>query len=77
MVKKKYDEATTVASPRSRSRIVKRKILNPHKAGASAEQEFTNHIKKLFINIEGKLEGQLYANSTIDRLNKKNKKRLN
>jgi hypothetical protein len=77
MVKKKYNEATGVASSRSRSRLVKRKILNPHKAGGEAEQDFTNHIKKLFINIEGKLEGQPYANSTINRLNKKNKKRLN
>ena len=76
MVKKKSNEATSVASC-SRSRKGKIDILNPHKAGAAAEQEFTNHIKKLFINIEGKLEGQLYANSTIDRLNKKNKKRLN
>ena len=52
MVKKKYNEATTVASSRSRSRIVKRKVLNPHKAGAAAQREFINFIAKALGDIK-------------------------
>lgn len=73
MVKKKSNEATSVAS-RSRSRKVARKILNPHKAGAAAQREFIKFIAKAFggykdvsISVEGS-----------DRIPiKKNKKRLN
>ena len=52
MVKKKYNEATTVASSRSRSRIVKRKVLNPHKAGGAAQREFINFIAKALGDIK-------------------------
>ena len=61
----------------SRSRLGKKGNDKPLKPGAAAQRDFIHHIKKLFINIEGKLEGEPYANSTIDRLNKKNKKTLN
>ena len=74
MVKKKYNEATTVAS--SRSRLGKKGKVKPIKTGADHQREFTNLIKKLFINIDGKLEGEPYANSIIARPNKKNKKTL-
>ena len=67
MVKKKYNEATTVAS--SRSRLGKKD--KPIKTGTAHQREFTNLIKKLFINLDGKLEGEPYANSTIARPNKK------
>ena len=74
MVKKKYNEATVVAS--SRSRLGKKGKVKPIKTGAEAQRDFTNLIKKLFVNIDGKLEGEPYANSIIARPNKKNKKTL-
>ena len=51
MVKKKSNEATSVAS-RSRSRKVARKVLNPHKAGAAAQREFINFIAKALGDIK-------------------------
>lgn len=71
---KDKNEATTVAS--SRSRLGKKVKDKPIKTGEAHQREFTNLIKKLFINIDGKLEGEPYANSTIARLTKKNKKTL-
>ena len=67
MPKDKKVEATNVASPRSRG------------AGQQAQDEFTNHITRLVKNLESaiQLEVEPNVNTIIDRLNKKNKKKLN
>ena len=77
MVKKKSNEATNVASSRSRSRIVKRKILNPHKAGAAAQREFVNMITKMFNTKDMKIEVEPNVDTINNIINKKDKKKLN
>ena len=64
-----------VASPRSR--LEKEKKDKPIKTGADAQQEFTEQIQKLFSTINAQLEVEPNVNSIIDRLNKKDKKKLN
>ena len=64
-----------VASPRSR--LEKEKKDKPIKTGADAQQEFTEQIEKLFSTINAQLEVEPNVNSIIDRLNKKDKKKLN
>ena len=64
-----------VASPRSR--LEKEKKDKPIKTGADAQQEFTDAIEKLFSTINAQLEVEPNVNSIIDRLNKKDKKKLN
>ena len=64
-----------VASPRSR--LEKEKKDKPIKTGADAQQDFTNAIEKLFSTINAQLEVEPNVNSIIDRLNKKDKKKLN
>jgi|TARA_R100000084_G_scaffold63914_1_gene27767 hypothetical protein len=51
MVKKKSNEATSVAS-QSRSRKSKKEILKPHKAGTTAQNEFIKFIANLLGDIE-------------------------
>ena len=65
----------TVASPRSR--LEKEKKDKPIKTGADAQQEFVDVIEKLFSTINAQLEVQPNVNTLIDRLNKKDKKKLN
>lgn len=76
MVKKKSNEATNVAS-HSRSRKVVRKILNPHKAGASAQREFVNMITKMFNTKDIKIEVEPNVDTINNIINKKDKKKLN
>ncbi|MAL46703.1 hypothetical protein [Hyphomonas sp.] len=64
-----------VASPRSR--LEKEKKDKPIKTGADAQQEFTDAIEKLFSTINAQLEVEPNVNTIIDRLNKKDKKKLN
>ena len=64
-----------VAPPRSR--LEKEKKDKPIKTGADAQQEFTDAIEKLFSTINAQLEVEPNVNSIIDRLNKKDKKKLN
>ena len=65
----------TVASPRSR--LEKEKKDKPIKTGAEAQQEFADAIEKLFSTINAQLEVEPNVNTLIDRLNKKDKKKLN
>ena len=65
----------TVASPRSR--LEKEKKDKPIKTGADAQQEFVDMIDKLFSTINAQLEVEPNVNTLIDRLNKKDKKKLN
>ena len=65
----------TVASPRSR--LEKEKKDKPIKTGADAQQEFADAIEKLFSTINAQLEVEPNVNTLIDRLNKKDKKKLN
>ena len=64
-----------VASPRSR--LEKEKKDKPIKTGADAQQEFVDMIDKLFSTINAQLEVEPNVNTLIDRLNKKDKKKLN
>jgi len=64
-----------VASPRSR--LEKEKKDKPIKTGADAQQEFVDMIEKLFSTINAQLEVEPNVNTLIDRLNKKDKKKLN
>ena len=75
MVKKKYNEATTVAS--SRSRKVARKILNPHKAGEASQRQFTEAIKKMFNTKNIQIEVEPNVDTINNIINKKDKKKLN
>ena len=77
MVKKKYNEATGVASSRSRSRLVKRKILNPHSAGEAAQRQFTEAIKKMFNTKDIQIEVEPNVDTINNIINKKDKKKLN
>ena len=63
-----------VASPRSR--LEKEKKDKPIKTGADAQQEFVDMIDKLFSTINAQLEVEPNVNTLIDRLNKKDKKKL-
>ena len=65
----------TVASPRSR--LEKEKKDKPIKTGADAQQEFADAIEKLFSTINAQLEVEPNVNTLINRLNKKDKKKLN
>lgn len=65
----------SVASPRSR--LEKEKKDKPIKTGADAQQEFADAIEKLFSTINAQLEVEPNVNTLIDRLNKKDKKKLN
>jgi|TARA_A100000172_G_scaffold11344_1_gene6064 hypothetical protein len=65
----------TVASPRSR--LEKEKKDKPIKTGADAQQEFVDMIDKLFSTINAQLEVEPNVNTLIDRLDKKDKKKLN
>ena len=67
MPKDKKVEATNVASPRSRG------------AGQQAQDEFTKRMQTLVQGLEKtmQLEIEPNVNTIIDRLNKKNKKKLN
>ena len=76
MVKKKYNEATNVAS-RSRSRDSKKEVLNPHKAGASAQRDFVDMITKMFNTKGMKIEVEPNVDTINNIINKKDKKKLN
>ena len=67
MPKDRKVEATNVASPRSRG------------AGQQAQDEFTKRMQSLVQGLEKtmQLEVEPNVNTIIDRLNKKNKKKLN
>tara|TARA_A100000171_G_scaffold3928_1_gene3214 strand:+ start:1194 stop:1418 length:225 start_codon:yes stop_codon:yes gene_type:complete len=65
----------SVASPRSR--LEKEKKDKPIKTGADAQQEFVDMIDKLFSTINAQLEVEPNVNTLIDRLDKKDKKKLN
>ena len=67
MPKDKKVEATNVASPRSR------------KSGQQAQDEFTKRLTTLVQGLEKtmQLEVEPNVNTIIDRLNKKDKKKLN
>ena len=67
MTKDKKTEATSVASPRSRG------------AGQKAQDEFTKQMQTLVQGLEKvmQLEVEPNVNTIIDRLNKKDKKKLN
>ena len=67
MPKDKKVEATNVASPRSRG------------AGQQAQDEFTKRMQTLVQGLEKtmQLEIEPNVNTIIDRLNKKDKKKLN
>ena len=72
MVKKKYNEATTVAS--SRSRLGKKGNNKPIKAGAAAQREFL----KFLTNALGGVEGVSISIDGSERIPiKEIKKRLN
>ena len=73
--KKQKNEATTVASPRSR--LANDKDKTKLKAGERHQQEFTKFIKALLKGIETKLEVEPNASNFHDILNKKDKKKLN
>jgi hypothetical protein len=75
MAKDKINEATNVASPRSR--LEKEKKDKPIKTGADHQREFVEKIEKLFSTINAQLEIEPNVNTLIDRLNKKDKKKLN
>tara|TARA_Y100000287_G_C13966909_1_gene231478 strand:- start:321 stop:545 length:225 start_codon:yes stop_codon:yes gene_type:complete len=64
-----------VASPRSR--VEKKKVDERTKAGERHQREFTEMIKKMFSTINAQLEVEPNVNTIIDRLNKKDKKKLN
>jgi hypothetical protein len=64
-----------VASPRSRSgKFDKDKNKQ---SGQQAQDEFTNMIEKMFNTINAQLEVEPNVNTIIDRLNKKDKKKMN
>ena len=72
MVKKKYNEATTVAS--SRSRLGKKGNNKPIKAGAEAQRDFL----KFLTNVLGGVEGVSISIDGSERIPiKEIKKRLN
>ena len=72
MVKKKYNEATTVAS--SRSRLGKKGNNKPIKAGAAAQREFLKNL----LNALGGVEGVSISIDGSERVPiKEIKKRLN
>jgi len=75
MAKDKINEATTVASSRSRGgKFDKDKTKQ---SGQQAQDDFTNMMKKMFNTIEAQLEVEPNVNTIIDRLNKKDKKKMN
>ena len=75
MVKKKYNEATTVAS--SRSRLGKKGNNKPIKAGAAAQRQFTEAIKKMFNTKDIQIEVEPNVDTINNIVNKKDKKKLN
>jgi len=75
MAKDKINEATTVASSRSRGgKFDKDKTKQ---SGQQAQDEFTNMIKKMFSTIEAQLEVEPNANTINNIINKKDKKKMN
>jgi len=73
MVKKKYNEATNVAS-QSRSRLGKKGNNKPIKAGATAQREFLKNL----LNALGGVEGVSISIDRSERVPiKEIKKRLN
>tara|TARA_R100000081_G_scaffold90464_2_gene65706 strand:+ start:1077 stop:1301 length:225 start_codon:yes stop_codon:yes gene_type:complete len=64
-----------VASPRSR--LEKEKKDKPSKTGADHQREFVDMIEKMFSTINAQLEVEPNVNTIINRLNKKDKKKLN
>ena len=63
-----------VASSRSSSLVEKKNIV---KKGEQHQQEFTQFIKKMLGSLDAQLEVEPNVNTLIDRLNKKDKKKLN
>ena len=75
MAKDKINEATTVASSRSRGgKFDKDKTKQ---SGQQAQDDFTNMIKKMFNIIEAQLEVEPNANTINNIINKKDKKKMN
>jgi hypothetical protein len=69
------EEATDVASPRSRKS--KKHILNPHKAGTDAQRQFVDMITKMFNPKNMKIEVEPNVDTINNIINKKDKKKLN
>jgi len=79
MAKDKINEATTVASPRSSSRVEKKNIV---KKGEQHQQEFTRMITKMFNVIDAQLKVEpkgirINADTLSNIIDKKNKKKIN
>jgi|TARA_B100001094_G_scaffold9874_1_gene8885 hypothetical protein len=75
MAKDKINEATTVASSRSRGgKFDKDKTKQ---SGQQAQDDFTNMIKKMSNIINAQLEVEPNANTINNIINKKDKKKMN
>ena len=75
MAKDKINEATVVASSRSRGgKFDKDKTKQ---SGQQAQDDFTNMMKKMFNTINAQIEVEPNANTINNIINKKDKKKLN
>jgi len=75
MAKDKINEATNVASPRSRGgKFDKDKTKQ---SGQQTQDDFTKMLKEMMNIIEGQLEVEPNANTINNIINKKDKKKMN